>query len=378
MSAFHKTLALLVFILIGVLLRSKLKERSQISGIKVLILSIALPATIFVALLKIKLDPGLLFLPLMALIFNFVMMGASYLILNHTFLGTTPSAKRTLMMLLPSLAPGLSCFPFVAEYLGDETLAWAALADVGNKFFVLIFLYMVAMRWYLQLNNNASSNQPSRLKGLLLSLVREPVNLVIVSALVLLSFGLNLESLPAFMQNTAGRLSALMTPLVLMFIGVAVNVRRQDLRLIIPLLSWRAGFAFFLSAVALFLIPDLAPMAAILIVIFPQSAASFWPYAHMMAVEHLEEKKSPVQLPSATFDSELALMVLACSLPFSSTLILGICVSGTVFTQPIAALIAGGIFTLLALATGFSVRKKVKSTEIPKTTLPVEVKLEKA
>ena len=52
------------------------------------------------------------------------------------------------MMLLPSLAPGLSCFPFIIVYLGDEYLALAALADVGNKIFVLILLYMLAMHWY--------------------------------------------------------------------------------------------------------------------------------------------------------------------------------------------------------------------------------------
>ena len=60
--ALQKTLELLLIILLGVLLQKKVAKK-DLNGVKTLILSVALPATIFVALLKIKLDSSLLIFP---------------------------------------------------------------------------------------------------------------------------------------------------------------------------------------------------------------------------------------------------------------------------------------------------------------------------
>ena len=82
------------------------------------------------------------------------------------------SMQRTLMLLIPSLAPGLSCFPFIIEYLGESTLSWAALADVGNKLFVLVFLYLLAMHWYYQRKKSTDTGKTNqRLKELLIFLL---------------------------------------------------------------------------------------------------------------------------------------------------------------------------------------------------------------
>ena len=44
----QKTLLFLLFIGIGILLKVKLKNKSELAGIKVIILNLALPATIFI------------------------------------------------------------------------------------------------------------------------------------------------------------------------------------------------------------------------------------------------------------------------------------------------------------------------------------------
>ncbi|MFK7923742.1 MAG: permease [Bacteroidia bacterium] len=344
--AVQKTLSLLLLIGIGVLLRSKIKNKESLAGVKVLILSVALPATIFVALLKIEIESHLLFLPLLALGFNLVMLLVTYQILPLIGLDKSSPTAKTLMMLLPSLAPGLSCFPFLIEYLGDESLALAALADVGNKVFVLILLYLLAMHWYYQkATNKVSSN--GKLKDLLLSLAKEPVNLMIISALVLLGLGLNLKTLPDFLQSTALRSSAMMTPLVLMFIGMAVKIKWEQLKLIFSLLAFRSGFALLLSAIFVSLVPPMAPAIVLLAVVFPQSACSFWPYAHMAAIELMENKDE--QSKSKTFDNEFALAILACSLPFSIILILIVCSVGSVFTKPYVLFLCAGIMILIAI-----------------------------
>lgn len=320
--AVQKTVGLLLLILIGLFIQKKLSGKDSLNGIKVLILSVALPATIFVALLKIELAQNLLLLPLLALLINFLLLGSSYFALSAFGIKKNSSTRKTLLMLLPSLAPGLSCFPFLIEYLGENELAMAALSDVGNKIFVLIFLYLLAIHWFHQKQEHPSGKQGlSRIKGLLISMFNEPINIVIIVALVMLGLGLQLSSFPPFLENSILRLSTIMTPLVLLFIGMAVKVNWKELNLIFFLLSWRAGIAFCLSATLIYLLPALSPSLMLLIIVFPQSSCSFWPFAHMTAVNNMEENLVPKQ---KTFNTTFGLSVLACSLPFSTLLILGV------------------------------------------------------
>jgi len=285
--AVERTLALLLLIGVGLLLRKKLPAGESTKGLKTLILAVALPATIFLALLKLEVKPHLLVLPGLALLANLSLLGLGGWLLRRWHV---PSARlRTLLLLFGSLAPGLSCFPFVAEYLGEESLALVALADVGNKVFVLILLYLLAMRWHHGRRTEFPVSRQNRLHRLLKALWQEPVSLVIVSALLLLSFGLDLTALPGFVQQAIGRLGGTMTPLVMVFIGLAIKLRKGDFPLIAQMLLLRAGLGFGLSAVALSLLPALPEDWLLLVVAFPQSACSFWPFAHMSAVDQQEE-----------------------------------------------------------------------------------------
>lgn len=357
--ALQKTLVFLLLIAAGYFLQKKINGKQDLKGIKVLILSVVLPATIFVALLKINISPELLLLPIGALALNFILFYAAKQALPKLGFRADNSDFRTMVMLVPSLAPGLSCFPFVMEYLGDEPLAMAALADVGNKIFVLIILYLIAMNWYYgqRASTDASSGSPDRkekLKDLGLSLLREPVNLVIVAAILMLSFGLNISSLPGFLETTAVRLAALMTPIVLLFIGMAVRFERREMALILRVLAFRSGVAFFVSGIALLLLPAMAPAMVLLLVIFPQSAVSFWPFAHMSAVEGMRtETDQPV------FNVDLALNVLACSLPFATVVILTVLSCGEFFTSPLTVLSLGAV--LLIFPAIFVLRNRTSS-----------------
>src|SRR5688572_18255610 len=109
-SAFTKTISLLLLIVVGYLFQRKIKNKDQREGIKIMILSLALPATILIALLQINFKSDLIVIPVMSLGFNIIM---------HLLIGKLPlqpvfnipvNQYRTLIMLVPSLAPGLSCF----------------------------------------------------------------------------------------------------------------------------------------------------------------------------------------------------------------------------------------------------------------------------
>ncbi|GAB2787115.1 hypothetical protein GCM10027275_34690 [Rhabdobacter roseus] len=343
-DALQKTITLLLLIGLGLVLRSKFKNKEQTNGIKEIVLSVALPSTIFIALMKIHVDTTLILVPLVTLVFNFFMYLISPFALSLFGVERHSATGRTLMMLIPSLAPGLSCFPFIAEFLGEDSLAMAAMADVGNKFFVLIFLYMIAMGMYLKNSASETSNLGSKIKSLLLSLLKEPINILILLAFILLSLGINYQAFPPVIAELFDKTSALMTPLVLIFIGLAVQLREGKKKLVTSILFFRAGVTMLFSAaiITIFNISDLKMM--LLATVIPLSSASFWPFAHISAF-NLKEDANGQSKERRTFDMELAVLLLAFSLPFSTVLILGILSTGTFFAD-VTTLITSGLILI--------------------------------
>jgi malate permease and related proteins len=339
-DAFQKTLTLLLLIGLGLLLRSKFKNKAQTDGIKEMVLSVALPATIFIALMKVHVDAALLIVPLATLVFNFFMYYALPFALPLFGVSKDSSTGRTLMMLLPSLAPGLSCFPFIAEFLGEKSLAMAAMADVGNKFFVLIFLYVVAMNMFLKNSAGEKVRMRQKIQNLLLNLVKEPINIIIISSIILLSLGVNFKSLPSVVAELFDKTSAMMTPLVLIFIGLAVQLKEGNKRLVMSILLFRAGLTMLFSAALIAAFGVAEPTMVLLAIVLPLSSASFWPFAHISAFNLREEQKD-VPKERRTFNLELSVLVLAFSLPFSTLLILGILSAGTFFTDSSTLIITG-------------------------------------
>ncbi|HEY3406492.1 MAG TPA: permease, partial [Ohtaekwangia sp.] len=268
-SAAIKTISLLLLIVIGFLFRNKIKSKDQREGIKTLILSLALPATIFIALLQIDFKSNLIVIPILSLGFNIVL----YLLMDRLPLrpifNIPVNQYRTLIMLIPSLAPGLSCFPFIMEYSGQEPLAMAALADVGNKIFVLIISYTIAMKWYFDTHHENAPKGKGKIKDLLLSMVNEPVNLVIITAIIMLTFGLDYLAFPEFMRLSIDRLSLMMTPLVLLFIGLSMKLTWNQVRTIFSFLFFRSGIAFLISGLVLTFFPVSDIPTILLIIVFP-------------------------------------------------------------------------------------------------------------
>ena len=344
--AITKTVYLIMIILIGLMMKKKIASKDQKDGIKTIILSLALPATIFIALLKIEFSLEMIMVPVLALVFNLVIFGLLDKFPLKNSLGIPPNQYRALSLLIPSLAPGLSCFPFVAEYAGEASLALVALADVGNKVFVLVIAYTIAMKWYFAENNIQNTSRRSKVKDLIISLVGEPVNLVILAAIIMLAMGLNFNSLPGFIQMSIDKISLIMTPLVLLFIGISVKLTLQQVRTIFTFLFMRSGLAFLFSGILLLILPVTDVSTMLLIIVFPQSACSFWPFAHMSAVSKLEKKQHDQE---KTFDLDFAMNILACSLPFSVILILGIFSVGEFFANSLV------VFTAALVCLGMAV-----------------------
>lgn len=346
--ALQKAIVIAVLILLGILLKKKITT-NETNGIKALILTLALPATVFIALLKVEVDGNFLLLPLVALFFNVALWYVTKLFIKANGLEASSAKGRTMQLLIPSFAPGLSTFAIIAEFSGDKTLALAAFADVGNKVFVLILLYMIAMRWYYQQvtkDNVDAINQNERLKKLLLGLIKEPINIAMIVAVTMVSIGLKLDSLPLFVTDSIEKLSVIMTPIVLIFIGLSVKLRKDDFIFLAQALLWRSGFSFLLSSLTLSFLPVGIPSyIIILLVVLPQSACSFWPFAHMSAITTLQQKSSGRSL----FKLDFAVNLLALSLPFSTLLSLAIFTNESYFTNRYGLLGFGILFVFISL-----------------------------
>src|SRR5690606_11195026 len=115
-EAILKTLILVLLIGVGFILKGKFGSKEKTNGIKEMVLSVALPSTIFIALMKIDLDISLIFVPIITIIFNFFMYWITPMALTSFGISKHSDTGRTLMLLVPSLAPGLSCFPFISEF----------------------------------------------------------------------------------------------------------------------------------------------------------------------------------------------------------------------------------------------------------------------
>lgn len=327
-----KTVSLLLLIVIGYLFRKKIGSKESKDGIRTVILSLALPATIFIALLKIDFVPGLAIVPLLALGFNLIVFTILSKLPVQSLFNLPDHQYRTLILLIPSLAPGLSSFPFILEYSGESSLAIAALADLGNKVFVLVIAYLVAMKWFFAERAHLEGGRGVRLKALLASLVNEPVNLVILTAIVMLSLGLGYDAFPVFIRDSVDKISLMMTPLVLLFIGISIKFSWAQFKAIFSFIFFRSAIAFLISGLILLFFPVTDLATTLLIVVFPQSACSFWPYAHMAVVSEMESKDR--ERSGKTFDLDFAMNVLACSMPFSVLMILLIYSSGGFFAAP--------------------------------------------
>ena len=361
----QKTFLFLLFIGIGLLLKVKLKDKSELAGIKVIILNLALPATIFIALLGVNVEASLLLLPLIALLLNVVLFFVTPLVFPVLGIKRGTPNFRTGQLLVSSLAPGLSCFPFILEYLGDSYLAKAAMADLGNKVFVLLILYLVAMRWHYKTQEIQNTSNKAKLKSLCIAMVSEPVNIFILVALVLLSFGLHMESLPFIVSESLSRLSLLMTPLVLLFIGLSVKIKKRQFAQIISLLLLRAGIVVLLGIGLISLANITIAQDRLLLLAFGLSACSFWPFAHIAAVDAQEKRVLNFR---KTFNQNFAINILAISFPLSVVLILGILSAGTLFANiDTMLLLATALITGGLVYPGFMLLVKKKSLAQTKT-----------
>ncbi|MGF1528636.1 MAG: hypothetical protein ACFCBW_17840, partial [Candidatus Competibacterales bacterium] len=271
-------------------------------------------------------------------------------------LDVAPHSPRycTSAMMLASLAPGVSCFPFVASALGDEALARVAVADLGNKLFVLVVLYLVALR-LLSIGGTAVWRllTPGRLWALGRKFVVEPINGFVLIAVALQALGLGYAAVPAVGRHLLETMAQLLLPLAMIFIGLCLRLKSGDGLVILWILLLRAGVAFLISAALLAAVP-LDPLSALVTVALLQSACSFWPLTHIdfiqgkMAQASADANNRNTQ--TTNFDHDHAMGLLAISMPFSSAIVVAVLLhKDAIVHPPIQAVLGSSLLLVAAL-----------------------------
>lgn len=349
----QKVIPLLLLIGIGYLLKGKFQQPAAAGAIKNLIINAALPATVFLSVIDIDKKLGLFSLPALALLLNFSLLFVGFLVARLVIDPEEKAQIRSLILMFPSLAPGITAYPFIEEFLGRKTIALAALADVGNKLFILVGLCAVAMYWHQQVSSY-SPNYASQLKQIGFVLMGEPANAAIILGFLLLTFNLTVNDLPQPIFEFIPKLAACTTPLILFFVGISFNSKSFKLQTVLSILLARSAAGFWFSAVLITLLkPD--SITAALAVILPQSGCSLWPFLYasqMNARGQPSSEKDKLPNPS-TFDTEFALGILTTSIPFSICVILSVCSFREFLSFPLhlglVGLVFWGLFCFLNL-----------------------------
>lgn len=383
-SVTQKAIALGLLIAIGYVLKGKFPDPSSVKTLRTLILNVALPATIFLSTLSIDTDLNLALLPSFAIAINLVLIivgfGLTYLFMRDN----SPPQVRALALLFPSLAPGLTVYPFIEQFLGRDGLAWAALADVGNKLFVLVGLYTLAFVWYQRSQSAqmqaATRSAPQSLPrsaqwlNIVRFLVTEPVNIAIVAGLGLAFFHVTPDALPPAVFSAVNSVAACATPLILIYIGLSLNLKSLQLGKTLAILLARSGVGFLISAAAIALLRPTEPEALMLFVALPQASCSLWPLLHATTInlQAVAPQAPPTSSVTSTvvsgesvqstdsgnssepfFDVEFATALLALSFPFSISVLMLVFSNGMRFTHPLSLGLAGLAGLLGCAIAGF-------------------------
>ena len=316
-------------IFFGIILNYFLKNVYLKKSLKFYILSIALPITIFISVVSIEIQHKYIFYPLVFLLFNFLVLlifNALLKILNVDDF----KKKRTLILLLPSFAPGLSCFTIINEFLGYDSLAKASLIDFGNKIFVLIILFFIAIGFHKQNQKIQSNLEKKSLGPVLKNLFYEPINIVIFIALLFLFTNNSINDIPDSLISLFQVIKTTLAPAVFLFVGISMMFEKKYFLQILPILFIRAGICLFLVLLIIRILNFKLEDESLLYLILSLSSVSFWPFAHMTFIEKLEKK---LPLSKKTFDLKFGLIFLAYSLPFSTILIMSLFIGEETLTD---------------------------------------------
>ena len=236
----NQVLPILLLLALGALLRrTRLLSPEMVEGLKALVLTLGLPAVLFLSFLKVEFQANFfaLFLATFGLCVGLLLLGRLLRPALHEHREYVP-------FLLSGFEYGMIGVSLFGSVYGLDAVGYIAVVDLGHEFYIWF-----ALAPLLIIKRDGAGN-PGAVLGMI---VKTPVILAI-----LLGIGLNLAgvgpALPGLpvvggVVRTLDFLSRLTIPLILIIVGWGIHFEREGLRDVVVLVALRTAILVPLALV---------------------------------------------------------------------------------------------------------------------------------
>jgi hypothetical protein len=276
----QKTLELAVIAVFGFWLRAKLsKEDADV--VQKLLLTALVPAVTLTSLCSVKVGVDSLGYLAGGLGLVLLQIAVAHIVSNTVF-GFDPKKmtkkaldlRRTAAMEMGTMAPALSVFAFVTEFVGPAFTGLAALIDLPCKAYMLIFMPSVLKAKASRVAPEAPAASGSAMKALVAQL-QDPFNASIIAGVLLsvLFQGGAIAKL-GFVGSALKSLAAAQTPVLFLLIGLKLSIEGATPTLCGVLLLLRQGLVMMAVKTFLLFSGIRSPQMQLLITLASQAATS--------------------------------------------------------------------------------------------------------
>lgn len=234
----------IVLILLGYAFkRFKILQEKDGEVISRIIFNITLPALIIVSLNSVKIEPSLIMLPIIVILYGFISVFLAFFI----FRKAEKEMKGTFMMLASGYNVGLFAFPIVEAIWGAEGLLYFGMFDVGNSIIVFGISYLAGSYY-------SDTNLELKPTGIIRKLSKSIPFMTYVIMSLLNAINIHF---PAPIIELSSIISKANMPLSLFLLGIYLNFsyEKAHSKPIIQFLLFRYGFGLIFGLALYFLLP---------------------------------------------------------------------------------------------------------------------------
>jgi hypothetical protein len=347
LNTVQKSLELGAIALLGALVRARLDA----SALTALLLKALVPAVILSSLAGLSVSPELT---------GFVGGGALLVLLqivagqiaSRALLGgrrARAATRRTAAIQVGTMAPVLSVFAFIREFVGEARTGYAALVDLPSKTYTLVLMPLVLLLVGDPAGRAASAGtrKPTLRERVSAAGVQlsDPFNAAILLGLLMAGTGTRVADL-GFLGAAVRTLASAQTPVLFLLIGMKFQLSGARPAFVLALLLARHGLIALAMSGFLRLANIVEPGARLAAVLSSQAAASIVAFGQIDAAA----KRSP----ALGFDSALAFEIVTLSFPLSVVLNTVACVAGAAYVDSVGKV---GLALLAASAAVYAANR---------------------
>lgn len=230
---FLKVIPLILAFFLGVFIkRVKLMQKEDAGIILKLVLAATLPALSLLSILKVQLEPDLLYLPFTAAGVVFSVYGIAWWVGKRLKLPQTTFGSFIVGCMIMNTAFSL---PFFMAKFGMEGMARAALFDAGNSFLIFTFIYSNAVKY----GDNCKTCKFDWMK-----FVKLPPLWGMLIGFIIRAFNWQVPELGINFLNLVGQPTI---PLVMIALGLVFEPKLRDLNAVMTAVFIRMVIGLFLG-----------------------------------------------------------------------------------------------------------------------------------